>query len=72
MKVSSLRQCLAVQVLLISLTAAEWTVPPPTAADPDTIEDCTLWHEASASDTCASVASFNGLTEEQLTTYVCL
>ncbi|KAK4118091.1 carbohydrate-binding module family 50 protein [Parathielavia appendiculata] len=44
-------------------------VEPPTTADPNTIEDCTLWHIAESGDTCPSVSSANFITPEQLAAY---
>ncbi|KAI0112109.1 hypothetical protein GGR51DRAFT_547171 [Nemania sp. FL0031] len=46
-----------------------WIEPPPTKADPNTIQDCTWWHVASSSDTCSGVASMYGLTVDQLVAY---
>ncbi|CCC14395.1 unnamed protein product [Sordaria macrospora k-hell] len=44
---------------------SQFTVPPDTTADPNTIKTCTWWHVAGSSDSCASIASAYGITSEQ-------
>ncbi|KAK3898439.1 hypothetical protein C8A05DRAFT_47255 [Staphylotrichum tortipilum] len=46
-----------------------YTVAPPTTALSGTILDCTNWVVATSSDTCATLASYNGLTDAQLFSY---
>jgi hypothetical protein len=55
---------------LASTALADFKEPPPTTADPNTIEDCTLWHISAPGDTCVGVSSANRITEEQLSIYV--
>lgn len=47
----------------------QFTEPPPTTADPDTIKDCTWWHVAASGDTCESVSARYRITTAQLTSY---
>jgi hypothetical protein len=49
---------------------SQFLVDPPTTADPNTIQDCTLWHIAASGDTCPSVSSASFITPEQLIAYV--
>lgn len=55
---------------LIATGASQFTEEPPTKADPNTVQDCTWWFVATASDTCSSIASLYGLTQAQLVQYV--
>jgi hypothetical protein len=59
----------ALGAILIPITSA-YIVDPPTTASPDTIEDCTSWHDVTAEDTCTSIAESWGLTEVQFFAYV--
>ena len=70
MKNSGSKKAFVAKLLFLGLAQAQWIEPPPTTADPNTIKDCTWWHEASATDTCDSVAALYGLSEEQLIAYV--
>lgn len=49
---------------------SQFTVPPDTTADPNTIKTCTWWHVAESSDSCASIASLYGITSEQFARWV--
>jgi hypothetical protein len=56
---------------LFGLTAtAQFTVEPPTIADPATPSDCTWWHIAVSADTCASIPPNYFITENQFLSYV--
>ncbi|KAK3491815.1 hypothetical protein B0T13DRAFT_490449 [Neurospora crassa] len=44
---------------------SQFTVPPDTTADPNTIKTCTWWHVAGSGDSCTSIASTYGITSEQ-------
>ncbi|KAK2042618.1 hypothetical protein LZ31DRAFT_525886 [Colletotrichum somersetense] len=66
MKVA-LRSALLAQFLCLG--AAQFTEPPPSTADPNTIKDCTWWFVAGASDTCDRVTATYGLTQAQLVRY---
>lgn len=61
---------LAAFVLPLLAAAQTYTIPPPTTAPPDTILDCTNWYVGVSSDTCAFIASSNGITLQQLYSYV--
>ncbi|KAK8043699.1 hypothetical protein PG993_006129 [Apiospora rasikravindrae] len=56
-------------VQMACLGAAEFVEPPPTTADPSTIQDCTWWFVAGTSDTCDQVLATYGLTRAQLDRY---
>ncbi|CCC12068.1 hypothetical protein SMACR_02289 [Sordaria macrospora] len=52
-------------LFLIHGVWSQFTVPPDTTADPNTIKTCTWWHVAESSDSCASIVSSYGITSEQ-------
>jgi hypothetical protein len=56
------------------LSTAQFLLPPPTEADPNTIQDCTYWRVAGANDTCdtlrAAGADVLEITLEELVAYV--
>lgn len=54
--------------LLIVSTA--YLVDPPTTAPSNTITDCSNWVVVATGDTCAGLASDNGITLAQFDTYV--
>ncbi|WYZ42076.1 hypothetical protein EsH8_V_000971 [Colletotrichum jinshuiense] len=54
---------------LLCLGTAQFTEPPPTTADPNTIKDCTWWFVATAADTCDTVYTTYGLTQAQFARY---
>jgi len=55
---------------LLPLLSAAYLEEPPTTAAPDTVADCSWWHVAAETDTCASISEYWGLTDAQLTAYV--
>jgi hypothetical protein len=55
---------------LLPLFSAAFPVDPPTTASPDTVGDCTYWHVAAETDSCASIGEYWGLTDAQLMSYV--
>ena len=55
---------------LVRLAAGQYTVPPPTSAPPDTIQDCTNWYVGADGDTCAGISDDNFITLDQLYRYV--
>ncbi|RYP41945.1 hypothetical protein DL768_010420 [Monosporascus sp. mg162] len=55
--------------LIGRVVSAAYTVPPPTEAPEDTIEDCTNWVVGSASDTCEAIADDYFITLAQLYKY---
>ncbi|KAL1796842.1 hypothetical protein ACET3X_005382 [Alternaria dauci] len=54
---------------LIPLLVRAYETEAPTTASPDTISDCTWWHVATETDTCATISEYWGITEAQLKTY---
>jgi hypothetical protein len=64
---------LSSRLLFLTLSlhlAAGYTVDPPSAAAPDTLEDCTLWQVAADSATCAGIEEYWFISDLQFLTYV--
>ena len=55
--------------LFLSLSSA-WLVPPPSTADPATVQDCSGWTTIAASTTCASIARDNAVSVSDFILYV--
>lgn len=51
------------------VVSSAYTVDPPTTAPSNTITDCTNWAVVASGDTCAALASTNGITLAQFNTY---
>lgn len=60
----------AIGALFTRGALGQFTQPPPTTADPNTIKDCTWWHVADTGDTCESVRALYDLSAVQFVSYV--
>ena len=68
--VPTMMSAYAILLLLAHWAVAQFLEKPPTAANPNTIKDCTWWHIAASGETCDSIAETYGLTIKQFETYV--
>lgn len=60
----------AVLAQAVDLGASQFAEPPPTTADPSTIQDCTWRFVAGATDTCDQLIATYAVTMAQLVGYV--
>lgn len=49
------------QLGLFAALGSAYLEDPPTTADPSTVSDCSWWTVAASTDTCAAIASANGI-----------